>query len=103
MNLNDPFNRLSRKQQNEYVALRASLKKSSINTQSEVEALLKNIHQRALIFTTLVIISAISILLFLPKLKVFVIILSVLSLLWLMNITIKGQSYIKRYIKEEFE
>lgn len=103
MNLNDPFNRLSRKQQSEYIALRESLKKSSISSQSEAEALLKNIHQRALIFTTLVIISAISIFLFLPKLKVFVIILSVLSLLWLMNITIKGQSYIKRYIKEEFE
>jgi len=79
MNLNDPFNRLSQKQQNEYVALRASLKKSSISTQGEVEALLKNIHQRALIFTTLLIITAVSIFLFLPKFKVIVIIFSVLA------------------------
>jgi len=103
MNLNDPFNRLSRKQQNEYVALRTSLKESSISTQSEVEALLKNIHQRALFFTTLLIISAASIFLFMPEMKVIIIIISVISLLWLLNITIKGQSYIKRYIKEEFD
>jgi len=103
MNLNDPFNRLSRKQQSEYVAFRASLKESSISSQSEVEALLKNIRQRALIFTTLLIIIAVSMLLFLPKLKLFVIIFSVIFLLWLLSITIKGQSYIQRYIKEEFE
>ena len=103
MNLNDPFNRLSRKQHREYIAFRDSIRESNISSQSDIEALLKNIHKRALLTIILIIITATSILILLPHLKVIVTIFSVLTLLWLMNISLKGHSYIKRYLKEEFE
>ncbi|MBT3204005.1 MAG: hypothetical protein HOM14_06990 [Gammaproteobacteria bacterium] len=102
MNLNDPFNRLSRKQHNEYIAFRESIKESTISSQSDIETLLKNIHKRALVIIILIIITAAFVLMLLPHLKVFVTIFSVLALLWLFNISLKGHSYIKRYLKEEF-
>ncbi len=102
MNLNDPFNRLSRKQQNEYLAFCASLKESSINSQSELEDLLRKVKKRALFFSLFIVVLAILIFFLMPKLKMMLIIFTVLALLWMLSNTLKGHSYIKRYMKQEY-
>lgn len=102
MNLNDPFNRLSKQDNNEYINFRQSLKDSSINSQQDAEALLKNIQRRALLFSILIVIVAAIIVMFLQNLKAIVIVFSLLMLLWLLTVTFKGQRYMRRYIKDEF-
>lgn len=102
MNLNDPFNRLSKQDSNEYSKFRQSLIDSSINTRQDAEALLKNIQQRALLFSILTAVVAAITGMFLPKFKVIVIVFALLILLWLFTITFKGQRFMRRYIKEEF-
>lgn len=102
MNLNDLFNRVSRRQQNEYDSFRESLKSSSISSQAETLVLLKNIRIRAQIFITLVVVVAISIYFFMPELKGIVIVFTALILLWVLTTTLKGKSFILRYLKEEF-
>ena len=102
MNLNDPFNRLSKRDQTEYIKFRESLRDSSINSHQDALALLKNIRQRALLFAVLILVFALITVMFLPSLKAIVFVLSLLILLWLFTITFKGQRFIRRYIKEEF-
>lgn len=102
MNLNDPFNRLSKRDQAEYIKFRESLRNSSINSQQEAIALLKNIRQRALLFAVLILIIASITVIFLPNLKAMVYVISLLILLWLFTITFKGQRFMRRYINEEF-
>lgn len=102
MNLNDPFNRLSRQDNHEYSKFRQSLTDSSINSLQDAEALLKNIQQRALLFSILTVVVASILVIFLPKLKIIVIVFSLLILLWLYTITFKGKRFMRRYIKEEF-
>ena len=102
MKLDDLFNRNSRRQQNEYEAFRESLKSSSISSPAETEALLNNLRIRTQIFVTLVVAVAIFISFFMPELKGIVFVFTVLFLLWILTTTLKGKSFILRYIKEEF-
>ena len=102
MNLNDPFNRLSRQQQSEYLKFRESLQVHEINTSADANALLKNIRQRALIIGSITIILALLTVFFIPELKGIVVVFSVIILLWLFAVTFKGQRFMRRYITEEF-
>ena len=101
MTLKDPFSRLARRQQTEYALFRQSLKDSGLNSRTEAKALLANIQRRALVIASVVASLVAVTILFLPELKTMVIIFAVLALLWLFAITIKGQGFIHRYIKEE--
>ncbi|MCK4708909.1 MAG: hypothetical protein KAU21_09855 [Gammaproteobacteria bacterium] len=102
MNLDDLFNRLSRKQKNEYDAFRTSLKNSPTRSQAETEALLKNIQHRAQVFSLFIVTSAVIIIFFIPKLKGIVIVFAILILLWIFTTSLKGKSFVKRYLKEEY-
>ncbi len=101
MKLDDLFNRNSRRQQKEYEAFRESLKSSSISSPAETEALLNNLRIRTQISVTLVVAVAIFISVFMPELKGILIVFTVLILLWILTTTLKGKSFILRYIKEE--
>lgn len=100
MNLNDPFSRLSKKQQNEYLTLRQSLKDSSVIHVEDAQVLLNNIYNRAKIYTIAVVAIALIMVFFMPQLKAMVIVFSLLILLWIFATTLKGHRYIKRYISE---
>lgn len=101
MKLNDPFNRLHKKQQSEYDNFRKTLNNNSINTHTDATLLIKNINMRALYFTLIILgISAIVILI-IPKFKVMVSIFAVLALLWVFTSSFKGKMYLRRYINEE--
>ena len=102
MNLNDLFNRLSRKQQNEYYSFRTSLKKIPISSQTEAEALLTNIQKRSRIFTLLLVITSALIIYFMPELQGIVIVFTILILLWVFTTSLKGKNFVRRYLKEEF-
>ena len=101
MTLKDPFGRLARRQQAEYASFRQSLKDVGMNSRTEAKALLANIQQRALVIASIVVGLVALTALFLPELKTMVMVFAVLALLWLFAITIKGQGFIRRYIKEE--
>lgn len=102
MNLNDPFNRLSRQQQNEYLKFRDSLKENNVNTQVDAESLLANARRKALVASALLTIIAVFIVIFSPELKAIVFVLTLVILLWILSVTFKGQKFIRRYIAEEF-
>ena len=102
MKLDDLFNRNSRRQQKEYEVFRESLKSSSISSPAETEALLNNLRIRTQIFAMLVVAVAIIISFFMPELKGILIVFTILILLWILTTTLKGKSFILRYIKEEF-
>jgi hypothetical protein len=102
MKLDDLFNRSSRRQQKEYEAFRESLISSSVSSPVETKALLNNLHIRTRIFVTLVVAIAIFISFFMPELKGISIVFTVLILVWILAITLKGKKFILRYIKEEF-
>ncbi len=103
MNLNDPFNRLSRQQQSDYIAFRQSLRESSIRDPIEVNALLKSTWKRSGIAAGLLAVSALIGSLLLPESAIVIITFTGLALLWLLTTTFKGQRFIRRYIKEEFK
>ena len=102
MKLDDLFNRNSRRQQKEYETFRESLKSSSISSPAETKALLNNLRIRTRIFVTLVVAIAIFTSFFMPELKGISIVFTVLFLVWILATTLKGKSFILRYIKEEF-
>ncbi len=101
MKLDDLFSRNSRRQQKEYEAFRESLKSSSISSPAETEAQLNNLRIRTRIFIALVVAVAILVSLFMPELKGILIVFTILFLLWILTTTLKGKSFILRYIKEE--
>jgi hypothetical protein len=102
MNLNDPFNRLSRQQQSEYLKFRDSLKQHDITSLADANALLANIRQRALMIGSITISAAVLTVFFAPELKGIVLVFGVLILLWLFAVTIKGQRFMRRFITDEF-
>lgn len=103
MNLNDPFNRLSRRQQSEYATFQKSLRESPISSLAEANALLKNIWKRTWVIAAMIAGLAIVVSLFLPELKIIIITFGVLAILWLLTTTFKGQRLMRRYIAEEFD
>lgn len=102
MKLDDLFNRLSRRQQNEYQTFRESLKNSSLSTQVDTEALLVKLKYRVLFFILTILIVASLIVFFKPKLMGIVLVFTFLILLWSFVTSLKGRNFIRRYIKEEF-
>ena len=102
MNLNDPFNRLSKQQHNEYVNLRDSLKSSGIDSLEKADDLLINIRNRALKLSLLTIVISAIIILFWGELKAVVITFAVVILLWLITNAAKSRRYLLHYIRDEF-
>lgn len=102
MNLNDPFNRLSRRQQSEYAAFHRSMKESAIGSSTQARALLANIWKRTWsIASVLAGITLTGSLLF-PELAIVTMTFGVLALLWLLTTTFKGQRFMRRFIQDEF-
>ena len=102
MDLNDPFNRLSKQNQSEYLTFRDSLKKSDVDSQTKAEALMINIQKRAWIMGLLTLMVSALIILFFSDLKVVVMVFAALFILWLLTTTFKGRRLIRRYIQDEF-
>ena len=101
MKLNDPFNRLAKQQNKEYLTFRDTLKTAQVDSLPNAEALLADIKRRALIFSAAIGLIVLVISLFFPEVAVMTMIIGVLTALWAITNSVKGQRYVKRYIQEE--
>ena len=94
---------MTQQQEIEYSSFSQSLKESGINSRADAKALLTNIRKRALIIALVVIGMAAAIILFLPEMKVMVMIFAALPLIWLFSTNVKGTRFFRRYIAEQFK
>ena len=102
MSFTDPFNRLSRKREREYLALHERLKIAGIDTEKKVEAALQNSRKHILGSGAIVVVVAFLVSLIWPNMTGFVIVLSVLILAWLVGTMVRGQQMMRRFIEQEF-
>jgi len=99
--MNDPFGRVQQKQQRSYDSLRRSLIEAGVGTRAAAESVLKNMLQRAVVITLLVMLVTAALVLFLPQMRAAVLILAFIVLFWLLVTTLNGYSFVRRYIKED--
>jgi hypothetical protein len=101
MNLNDPFGRVARREQQEYESLRASLKESGVNSRGDVDVVLERIQMRGTKIVAVIAIITLLLTLLYPGALTITLIFSGLSLLWVFKMTKNARQHIQRYIDEE--
>lgn len=101
MSLTDPFNRVSRKRETEYLALRDQLKQAGLDTEEEARAALQNSRGRMLGFGAIVVVIALFVSLIWPNLAGIVIVFGTLILVWLVITMARGQRMMERFIQQE--
>jgi len=101
MNINDPFGRLSARQERDYQSLCRSWRKAGLTDPTEAVAQLTRIRKRGIVGVCISIPLALMLMLALPELRILFLSLGTLLVLWIVNATRKGQLYLQRYIKEE--
>lgn len=101
MKLNDPFNRLAKQQQNEYLTLRDTLKTAKVDSLLNAEALLADIKRRAWTFSAVIALIVFMTSIFFPEVAVTSMVIGIFTALWAITNSLKGQRYVKRYIQEE--
>ena len=102
MNLKDPFNRLSRREQNEYQALREQLRGIGIDSEEKANELLRQSRHKMLGYCLFVVVAAVASSLFVPEAMAITAVLSSLICLWLLTTLARGQKMIRQLIEEEF-
>lgn len=100
MKLNDPFGRMSRRREREYASLRQSLLKAGFTDRNKAEALIQSLRQRSRIGLWVVIPLTLVATLVFREYAIFTLAFGALAILWLVNISRRGQEYISRYITE---
>lgn len=101
MSFSDPFNRVSRKREEQYLALREQLKKAGVDTEEKAEAMLKKSRQTMLGISAIVVLVTFVVTLVWPDLTGIAIVLGSLNLVWLLAIIARGQRMLKQYIQQE--
>lgn len=102
MSFTDPFNRVSRKREKEYLAFHEQLKQAGIDTEEKVKTVLRKSRQRMLGFGAMVVVVALLVSLIWPNLTGIVIVFGGLILVWLVATMVRGQQMLKQYIQQEF-
>lgn len=102
MSFSDPFNRLSRNRETQYLAFQEQLKKAGLDTEEKVKTMLQRSRQNMLGLGAIVIVVTLLVTLIWPDLKVIVIMLGGLTIVWLLSIIVRGQQMMKRFIQQEF-
>ena len=101
MNLNDPFGRVARREQQEYESLRDSLKESGVNSRSDADVILERIRARGTKIVTVIAIITLLVALLYPGALTVSLIFAGLALLWVFKMTKNARQHIQRYIDEE--
>lgn len=102
MSFTDPFNRLGRKREREYLALREQLKQAGIDTEEKVKTVLRESRKRMLGLGAIVVVVSFLVCLIWPNLAGLVIVLSGLILVWLLATMVRGQQMMNQFIEQEF-
>ena len=101
MKLNDPFGRVSRRQQQTYAALCARLKRQGVNDMASVHTFVARV--RTLALGSVIGVIAITLILaaVLPTLGGLIGVIGALALIWLATSYLQTRMYLRRYINEE--
>ena len=101
MKLNDPFGRVSNRNQRNYQSLRDRLHQEGIRDASAVSTFTRNMTGTAV--KLLLILFGVSLLAaaFLPQFRVVLIALNALALLWVGVVYFQARMHLKRYLREE--
>jgi uncharacterized membrane protein YcaP (DUF421 family) len=99
--LNDPFGRVSRRQQQTYAALCARLKQQGVNDIASVQTFVARVRTLAIgsvigVIAVTLILSAV-----LPTLGGLIGVLGALALIWLATSYLQTRMYLRRYLNEE--
>lgn len=101
MKLNDPFGRMERRHQVGYESMRDSLRRGGVLTAQAAEEVLRKSKKRALKFLGAGVVVSLLVIILLPKALPWAVCLALLWLVWVVNSTLNGQRYIRRYIDED--
>ena len=101
MKLNDPFGRVSKRNQHNYQMLRERLLQAGVRDSGGVSLFIRNMSIAAaklwLFFCGACLVLAV----FLPQLQTVLLALNILVLLWLAAVYFKTRMHLKRYLREE--
>jgi ABC-type transport system involved in cytochrome bd biosynthesis fused ATPase/permease subunit len=100
MNLNDPFNRLSRQRKSDYLSFKETLSQSGIHDIESLQALYDNTLRRTLLFVVILVVTGALIAFILPAFGTGIIIIDILIILWLFATTFRVRQFMRQYIQE---
>ncbi len=100
MSLNDPFGRVSRRQQKAYQQFREQLRQQDVLTPAAVQQAQRHLHQTSLRLLAITVgAAAIAGMLF-PELRALIAVTAVLVLLWLGSSYLQTRGYLNAYARE---
>ncbi|MCW8883845.1 MAG: hypothetical protein OQK12_01160 [Motiliproteus sp.] len=101
MNISDPFGRMQKRRERDYISLRESLKEAGLTSRTAARELQQNMKKRCK--TGLMIIAPFALLMaaIFPEAWMFSVLFGALICLWLLKTSSAGVDYVERYIKEE--
>ncbi len=101
MNLNDPFGRLARKDEKEYEALCAVLKRDGVDNADAVQNVETAVRNRVLISISVVLAVTLLLAVLLPEWKVIVFAVSIFLIFWMVKVLVSSKRHLRRYIENE--
>lgn len=100
MSLNDPFGRVSRRQQDAYRQFREQLRQQDVLTPVAVRQAGRHLHQTSLRLLAIVVVAAALGGILFPAMRAVITVTAVLLLLWLGSSYLQTRSYLNRYARE---
>ena len=102
MSFTDPFNRVSRKRDEEYRAFHEQLKQAGLDTEEKARTVLRKSRRRMLGLGAMVVGVTLLVSLIWPTLTGIFVVFGSLILIWLVTTIVRGQRMMKQFIQQEF-
>ncbi len=101
MNLNDPFQRVSRKRQRTYAALRDSLLKQGVHDYDAALVVSNAMSRNAAVLSAILLVATVISVVLFPHAAGIVLILALLAAIWIGTTFFQARMHLKRYMLEE--
>lgn len=102
MNMNDPFGRMSQRDENQYASLKNTFREAGIDTPAAAKSSQQDLLKRTGLTALAILLFMAAVALMSPAYRAIAIVLGAVFLLWLGTTTLRGVKMIRRYIAEEF-
>lgn len=103
MKLNDPFGRMERRHEQEYLSLCQSLKEAGVQDRQAAEALCQRLDKRGRIALMVIVPVTLALILIFAAYAVPLFLFGLVIGVWVVNTTRKAKGYIRRYIDEQVD
>lgn len=101
MKMNDPFGRVTQRQEGQYASLKETLKRTGVDNEETAKLCLKSMLVNAARLALVIVVATIVAVLLLPKMKPIALTFAGLALFWVVTSSLNGRRFVKRYMKEE--